>query len=207
MAAEFKEVDGDLWPAGDRKCHRHVGPALPHLLHYISLCRQKRIAVQAGGNCGIWPREMARHFEWVYTFEPDASNFHCLVRNAPARNILKFQAALGAEAKTVAMFTSEENVGAHSICENKGVIPVIRVDDLALPCCDLLQLDIEGYEYFALLGAENTIRRYKPVIVLEHKWRCGNYGLTKEKIEAWLRECGYTAREKLANDVVFLPEA
>jgi hypothetical protein len=31
----------------------------------------------------------------------------------------------------------------------------------------LIHLDIEGYEYFALLGAVNTIKKCKPVIVVE----------------------------------------
>lgn len=202
MASDFVEIDGDLWPAHDKKCRKDAIGSIPNLLKVIGLCKEKRVVVQAGGNGGIWPREMSKHFEWVYTFEPDYRNFHCLVRNAPEKNIIKFQSALGNTHKTVGMFFEEGNAGAHSICEKKGVIPVIRIDDLALNACDLIQLDIEGYEYFALKGAEETLKKYKPVLMIEHKWRCKNYGLTKEGIEAYLATLGYKPTMKLANDLI-----
>jgi FkbM family methyltransferase len=186
----------------DKKCRRDAVGSIPNLLKVIDRCKEKRIAVQAGGNCGIWPREMSKHFKWVYTFEPHHENFHCLVRNATAENIFKYQAALGCEHKTVAMNIEEVNAGAHSINEKLGSVPVLRIDDLNLPACDLIQLDIEGYEYFALKGAEETMSKFKPILMIEHKWRCRNYGLTKEGIEEYLAGFGYKPIMKLANDLI-----
>jgi hypothetical protein len=48
-----------------------------------------------------------------------------------------------------------------------GPIPTMRIDDLALPRCDLIYLDVEGEELNALKGAMETIERCKPVIVYE----------------------------------------
>ncbi len=52
-------------------------------------------------------------------------------------------------------------------CVPGGDIPSVTIDSLKLPYCGLIKLDIEGAEMDALLGALDTIRRCKPVIVIE----------------------------------------
>ena len=42
------------------------------------------------------------------------------------------------------------------------------IDDLNLTECDLIMLDVEGYELHALNGAIETIKKYGPVICIEH---------------------------------------
>lgn len=143
-----------------------------------------RICIQAGGNQGMYPRLLANLFEQVYTFEPDPLNFHCLVQNCQLDNIFKMQAALGAETGMVrvnrhTMF----NTGCHTVSTD-GVcdVPMITIDTLKLPHCGFMQLDLELYEYSALLGAKETITRYKPVIQCEN----GN-----DKILDFLKPFGY----------------
>jgi FkbM family methyltransferase len=200
-------IDGDLWPEHDTVCREAALSQLPTLLEAISYCRHKRIAVQAGGNCGVWPRELGRHFSYVYTFEPDAENFQCLAQNASAHNIYKFQAGLGSEHKTIAMNTSHKNIGAHHMAETLGAVPIMRVDDLCLPVCDFMELDIEGYEYFALKGAEHTIKTHRPVIQIEHKRHAERYGLKPEEVIHYLNSLGYREAKRLGRDILFLPEA
>ena len=43
----------------------------------------------------------------------------------------------------------------------------MRVDDLNLAKVDLIHLDIEHCEYYALLGAMNTIKTHRPVLFIE----------------------------------------
>ena len=48
---------------------------------------------------------------------------------------------------------------------------------------DFMKIDIEGFEYKALLGATNTIKKHKPDMLIEiHTWDNyeGVYGLLKE---------------------------
>lgn len=172
------------------------------LEHAIELCTHKRVAVQAGGNCGVFPEYLSRQFEVVYTFEPENENFFCLVNNAPAKNIIKFQAAIGENSTPRGLFYAEKNAGAHHI-EGDGILPVIALDSLNLPVCDLLQLDIEGYELFALRGAVKTIRAHAPVIMIEHKRHATRYGAKPDDVLDFLKFLGYEEAKRVRKDIIF----
>ena len=61
-----------------------------------------------------------------------------------------------------------QNHGAHRINLNEnGSEKTTKIDSLNLQICDLIQLDIEGFEYQALVGAKETLERCKPVIIVE----------------------------------------
>lgn len=153
----------------------------------------RRVVLQAGGNCGIFAREYAKLFENVYTFEPDPVLFHCLSRNISSRNVIKIQAALGNTREMVSTTNDiSVNVGGTHISRG-GNIPTLLIDDLNLPILDLLHLDIEGYEYNALRGGVNTIMRCKPVICLENgEGHASRYGNTLSDISMFLTSLGYS---------------
>jgi len=160
--------------------------------HYLKIyqenCRQFKVAVQAGGHMGMFPRLMSEHFETVYTFEPDSISFHCLANNCQKKNIIKFNTALGNSGPL--MYQSHYyygNVGMNNydILDN-GVTPVteyfdrdcrkepalvnipqVRIDDLNLSDCDLIHLDMEGNEHYAFDGMIETIKKFKPLILFE----------------------------------------
>lgn len=142
-----------------------------HRAAYLDNTPGRAVAVQAGGNCGMYPRLLSDHFQLVYTFEPDPLNFLCLTLNCQKDNIIKMQAALGDEHKMIVVNRAPiENVGMHQVTDGAGYgfIPQLRIDDLVLPACDLIQLDVELYEIFALRGALETINKFKPTIVVEN---------------------------------------
>lgn len=145
--------------------------------------------MQAGGNCGVWPDALSKQFRTVYTFEADPLNFRCLAHNVPAENVFKFNAALGDKRGCVDLHRTD-NCGAHHVC-GPGLIPVLRIDDLALPGCDFLQLDIEGFEYQALLGAQETLKAYRPLLMYELKGKAKKYNDNGTQIPAMLEGLGY----------------
>lgn len=53
---------------------------------------------------------------------------------------------------------------------------------------DLIKIDVEGFEYFALSGGIQTIKKNKPVILIEEH----NYG--NSKVFKLLMELGYKIR-------------
>lgn len=135
----------------------------------IDYVKKFNVVVQAGGNCGMYPRLLSNMFQTVYTFEPDPLNFHCLVHNCQKDNIIKINAALGETNKLLRVVPlNNENVGMHKV-QDDGVriTPTFTIDQLALTQCDLIQLDCEGYEPNVVLGAMETISTFKPVIILE----------------------------------------
>jgi len=137
---------------------------------YFQKVQKYDVVVQAGGCLGMYPRLLARNFTKVYTFEPDPLNFHVLTLNCQDPNIVKFNCALGHEHFLVSLHRrSTSNVGMHGISLRKDEkIPVMMIDDLALDECDMICLDVESYESAVLLGALNTIDKFRPVITCEN---------------------------------------
>lgn len=196
---------GLLWPKGDVGAAAVLFDQVGDLDLAYRHCAKFDVAVQAGGNCGIWPAAMGQRFKSVYTFEPDPVNFRCLCANAPAENVFKINAALGAQRGLVGLSHRRDNCGAHQV-DGAGVIPTLLIDDLGLALCDLIYLDIEGCELNALYGAEKTIDRCGPVIAVEDKGMSRRYGIEPGAIVAWMAErFGYRVAERMHRDVVLVP--
>jgi FkbM family methyltransferase len=192
---------GLLWPATDVGAAAVLFAGVADLAAVYRHCREFDVAVQAGGNCGIWPKDLGKKFRVVYTFEPDPINFRCLCANAPAENVFKFNAGLGSGHRTTSLVLRPDNVGAHQI-GGAGDIPMLRIDDLALTACDLICLDVEGFELNALIGALETIERFQPTIVVEDK---GVAGVKQGQVVSWLvHGMGYSVAEKVSKDVILV---
>lgn len=183
---------------------------LPLIDTVLRLVPGRTAVVQAGGNLGIFPKRLAQEFATVYTFEPAADCFAALQANAPEPNILKFQAALGAERQLVA--TSRVRRDGKPNCHEgithiagAGVVPTLRLDDLALPVCDLVMLDVEGWELYALRGAVETLARCRPVLVVENNKNAAFVGLTCEAIRSEIISYGYRFAGRLRSDDLYLP--
>jgi hypothetical protein len=83
------------------------------------------------------------------------------------------------------------------------IAPVRRLDDYGLTDVDLLKLDCEGYEVFALRGGLDTIARCLPVIVCEQKKETGGmqaHGVTLDDVTALLFPLGYRVRHIMQGD-------
>jgi FkbM family methyltransferase len=202
MNDDIVEVDGLYWPSRDVETRLSVEHTFDDLGQFIKLCPQRSVAVQAGGNVGVWPKELSKHFDTVVTFEPDALNWRCLDINVTEANVTKLNAALGSDHGVAGVHHDELNCGASYLVEG-GSVPVIPLDSLGLTACDFFQLDVEGYEFEALKGAEETIKRHSPVIVLEQKGLGTRFGTTDQDVAAWLAERGYTPAMRIHRDTVY----
>lgn len=203
------DLHGWHWPLKDKKCWPWLQREkdLPEIIS--KHCPQKNTVVEAGGNAGFYVKMYANLFENVYTFEPDNLNFRCLTLNVTEKNVIKMQACLGHEKGLVKLQTSNGNIGMYHISFsesgfNKGNIPILRIDDLNLDCCDLIHLDIEGFEFEALKGAINTIKKFQPVIALEWLNHGEKFGSNDDAIEEWLNQLGYESKEKIYHENIFV---
>ncbi len=188
------------WPSRDTE-YLKVAACLQSLHLAVKRVQARNVAVQAGGCVGVWPRQLSAWFQAVYTFEPDTENFECLVKNLSGlTNVAKMQACLGAGQAPVGMARSDANVGAGYIWGD-GVTPVIKIDDLHLAACNLICLDVEGYELPAMMGAKNTLAMFRPVVLCEDKGLHRRYGFGN--LTEWLAEQGYKEVGREARDVVF----
>lgn len=196
------------WPSNDYACLEvsevEADKEIPKVLEY---CAKRDVCVQAGGNVGIWPLKLAAYFNHIHTFEPDAENFECLTKNCnDIQHMTATNAGLSDKDETVGMNKKIGNCGAHFI-EGDGQIRLLTIDSFNYPACDLLMLDIEGYELFALQGALETIKRCKPVIVTEEKGLGTKYGIASEGVSNFLKDLGYSVAKRLNNDVIYTPHS
>lgn len=196
--------------AGSRDGLRYNRRDLESLERVLSVTPGRTAAVQAGGNLGIFPKRLSSEFAAVYTFEPDPECFAMMLRNAPEPNIVKIQAALGAERGQVAISHERRDdkpvrhEGTRHVA-GPGIIPTLRIDDLGLPVCDLIYLDIEGQEHAALRGAVETITRCRPVLAIEINKNLRYVGLTEDDVHTQIRMLEYRHVAKLHSDHLYVP--
>jgi len=197
---QFKVVDGIKWPKGDYACRVSAEATIGDIPQIAALCDRRSVCVQAGGNVGLWPMELSRLFKTVFTFEPDPENYACLSENTSGyENIVHCNAALGSEHGKAGMHVNKTNCGA-SYIDGDGEIEVVTVDSLNLTACDLIYLDVEGYERHALEGAQSTIERFSPVVCIEETGHTERYG---KPASEWLLEHGYKEVARFHRDVVY----
>lgn len=201
---EIVEIDGVWWPSRDLAMKANLPISLSHVAPLVEKCKGRRVAVQAGGNIGLWPREMAKYFERVITFEPDKLNLQCLRKNLTAPNVTVYETALGEKVERKGLARRSENCGAHHVVDGDE-FQTMAIDSLELDACDLIQLDIEGFELMALGGAEKTIEKFKPTICLELNGNAKTYyGHDDSVVIDWLLDRGYIGVLKFGQDIVFV---
>jgi FkbM family methyltransferase len=198
------KLEGGFWfPASDKHCYKAALSEYSSVDVAVEFVKQKKLCIQAGGNCGVWAKYLATQFEEVWTFEPDLENYLCLIRNVP-NNVFRFFAGLGHKRMTAGIDRIADNCGAHQINMNGGDVQILAIDDLELSACDLIVLDIEGMEPLALEGAKKTIERLTPVLMIEDRDISRRYGFRQGWPEQKIP--GYRLAAKTARDVIMVPE-
>lgn len=196
-----------MWPATDTQARKSVPrDALTEIPTFLRHCKRRGLIVQAGGNVGVYPLELAKHFGHVITFEPDDENYACLRQNIEGvSNISAHHAALGEILGLCTVEVAEaHNSGAHRICAGVGRTPVLALDDLFLPApCDAIWLDVEGYELAILRGARRIIDEDGPIIAIEDKGLGRHFGIKDGEIQDFLAKFGYKEIDKMGRDVIF----
>jgi FkbM family methyltransferase len=200
----MKLVEGWQVPDIDECCINALLVELPDLLQSYAFMTQFRTVIQAGGNIGVYPATMAGQFERVLTVEPDLVNYQALLLNVAGHdNIEHHWAAFGDKRGTAAVdHPYPENIGAHQLKAGSEV-RVLTIDSFGVDTCDFIQLDVEGYEHLALLGAERTIKKTHPVITLELKGLGSRYGYSDEDTISLLQGWGYEIVGRVNRDVIF----
>lgn len=191
-------------PEADTCCFQIVQREVNDLQQILPLCTDFRRVVQAGGNIGIWPKRLAYEFETVSTFEPDPANYVALKENLKGiDNIYATNAALGDKAGRAGIdHIDPHNIGAHQI-QDGDAFDVLTVDSFGWEDVDFLQLDVEGFEHFAILGAAETIQRSSPIICLELKSLGKRYGVEDQQTIDFLAGLGYKIINRIHRDVIF----
>jgi FkbM family methyltransferase len=179
-------------------------------------CKDTRTVVQAGGAFGMYPIRLSHHFDNVITFEPFEMNRRAMIANI--QRMEHFEGGpLPIHVREFALYDTNTMVrmtyprptdrarsnGAMQVADERGEIPTTMLDLFQFEDLGLIWLDIEGSELRALLGAEETIKEHRPVVVIEEREFQKNYSVTPRK---WLEQRGYRFVGKTHADAVMVPE-
>ena len=170
----------------------------------LSYVKAWGLAVDVGAYCGAWSYAFARHFGTVHTFEPFLE--HCFIakRNlVPYANVMLHNVALLDRAGTGNMAHGGSKYNYLKLDE--GSVTVATLDSYDLPACDLLKIDAEGADALVLQGAEQTIAKYSPVIIVEEKdSELRLFGLEPGAVNTLLTGWGYERVWQHAPDGIYV---
>ncbi|GAB3923048.1 FkbM family methyltransferase [Larkinella terrae] len=158
-----------------------------------------------GANIGYYTVEVARKatFGKVISFEPDPANFALLQKNVALNqvsNAVLHNAAISDRAGQMRLYKHPFNTGDYRLYNDGDFkefvdVPTLRLDDVITEPVDMIKIDVQGFEYFALKGGEQILKQHKPLILTEF-WPRGltNSGITPKAYLDLLKDNGYQPR-------------
>lgn len=184
----------------------------------VKYCRHFGAAVDVGAHVGLWSWRMAHDFEVVHSFEPVPEHIQCLKENCSEyvlqhneyrenqeSVIILWPTALGNKVKTVGIENRTTGSSGDSNIIDGFDYNMKPLDDLGLYMCDFMKIDCEGYELFVIQGAVETLKRCKPVLIVEQKPETGmeeRYGIGTTEAISLLEKIGYKVREVIQGDYI-----
>lgn len=130
--------------------------------------KPRRVALDVGGCVGMMAVPFAQHYEQVHTFEINPVVRECLKLNTQHYpNITVHDCGLSDKEGPVKFAVSNFTGGSKVSPKGDKVYPVKTLDSFGFEDVDLIKMDVEGHEFQALIGASDTIRKYRPLIITE----------------------------------------
>jgi FkbM family methyltransferase len=165
------------------------------------LCRPDQDAIDIGANVGTYLHSMRRHSRRVYAFEPVPWLAHALGRKFGRKIIVKNVALSREESSAVlhipvidgtpvtGLATLSDDVAAKDMPCRDIAVETKLLDDVYAGDVGFIKIDVEGHEDSVLQGAERTIDRCRPRVLVEAEERHvpGSIG----RVHAFFRRFGY----------------
>jgi len=135
-----------------------------------------------GANIGYTALQLAKISSGngaVWAFEPDPYNFKQLAINKGLNEKLPlniFNIGLGDQrSKLKLAVNTQGNLSGNKInenaTENYSWVEIYTLDEFVkaqnIPNLDLIKIDVEGFEFKVLKGAENSIKAFRPILFIE----------------------------------------
>lgn len=111
----------------------------------------------------------------VFSFEPISEMVDRIRENIEINDIKNIEVnnfGLGSKEEVKKIYIDTKDVGSSSLIKkedsDESLISIKTLDSLNMNRVNFIKIDVEGYEYNVLLGAEKTIQRLKPIMILEY---------------------------------------
>lgn len=147
---------------------------------YIS---EAHLIIDIGSSIGIRPVYYSKINPsiGIYCFEPRDNLFCLLTKNLTENNILNtvlLNNMLGHVCGTIRLPLFDKVICDHNDIIQLGngsiigyenePIHFVTLDSLKLLSCDIIFIDLRGFDYLVLLGGLNTIKKFKPIICIKY---------------------------------------
>lgn len=173
----------------------------------LKLCSDRLVAVDVGAHVGLLSYWMARDFGFVNAFEPVEAHRECFKSNVlhTRSNVNLHACALGEKEGFVKIHTEPTSSGDSRV-DGSGDIPMHTLDSFDLEDVSFLKIDAEGFEKFILSGAEGTLLRCMPALMIEQKPGHGkHFGIGDTDAIPYLEELGYKVVKIMSGDYLMVP--
>lgn len=172
----------------------------------LKLVSNWTVAIDGGANYGLMSYHMNARFQQVLAFEIDHTLRSCLETNMKTfscSNVKIEPYGLGDVEKSVDLVRTGKSFGNFVNPDAAtGSFPIRSIDSYNLDSVGFIKLDCEGYEPLIIQGAEQTIKKSFPVILMERKVLVQKYNFGNHHTEGLLQSWGYNKLINLGKDVI-----
>lgn len=144
---------------------------------FMQLLKPGVTLLDIGANMGIYSLLAADKAKRIFAFEPVPENLSLLrksVKANSASSVKVIPAAVGEKDGSVEMHIIPNSLGTHGIyadSESTLTVQIVSIDNFikehSVGKVDLMKIDVEGYEPYVVKGAIKTLKKYKPIILME----------------------------------------
>ncbi len=217
MSALNRAIDLLPDPLVWRLVHRFWQYQEPELRQLGDYILTDKTAVDIGAWWGPWTAAFARQCPNVHSFEPQPQLAARLRRWVPD-NVVLHEAAVSDRAGRAVLHRPDSLPGTDGLAtlrtdsdgpsENVGQ-DVVEVETVTIDSCELsnvglMKIDVEGFELPALRGAEQTILRDRPRLIIEIEQR--HLDIPIDEVFKWLVEREYRGHFLRGSNWVSLDE-
>ena len=163
-------IEGDTHISKWVEDHGRLNIAKEMLAPFRKYVKPGGKVIDVGANIGD---HTITYAEWVgatgsvYAFEPNEEAFRCLVHNMANFSTVFPMAQALAEKSGRAELVRQDNAGASYLTGVGGSIRLRALDDYMFQSVDFIKIDAEGYETKILRGSAITIKKCRPVMLIE----------------------------------------
>lgn len=184
------------------------GFQLDHLAAALEYVDEWACAIDGGAHVGTWAKRLAVEFAEVHAFEPAEDTFECLTMNLGNEpNVVFHRQALGQKSGYCQVIDDVKrvgNTGSRFVRSGEGKVNMMTLDKMEFPPLGFVKLDLEGYEYFAVLGAAETLMKHRPVVMVEEKGFGARYDVPAFAASNLLKEMGAHRIKQVGKDHIFM---
>lgn len=171
--------------------------------HILPLLKPDFWIVDAGADIGSHTIRYAQAAPngRVLAFEPNREEYECLIHNMKGHtNVFCYRFGLSNCIETPTLRTCDNAGAGYLDREVNGNVVCVPLDHLHLPRLDFFKLDVEGYELWALWGAQKTIAAHHPTMLVEmNAGTLARNSVTYSQIFEFLGAMGYEWRSFAQN--------